>query len=108
MADELSVEQILTNLVANAHRYGGDRIVVEAEPEDGLVRLCVSDNGPGVDADIEESLFEPFVRGASDQGQGAGLGLAISRRLADAMHGTLTYERDDGVSRFVVELPAAA
>lgn len=108
MGDELSVEQILTNLVANAHRYGGDRIFVEASPEDGCVRLCVSDNGPGVDPAIEESLFEPFVRGASDQGEGAGLGLAISRRLADAMQGTLVYERDDGVSRFVVELPAAA
>lgn len=108
MADELSVEQILTNLVGNAHRYGGDQIVVEAARGDGRVRLCVSDNGPGVDPGIEESLFEPFVRGASDQGEGAGLGLAISRRLADAMHGSLTYERDDGISRFVVDLPAAA
>src|SRR5690606_19895833 len=103
-------EQILTNLVANAHQYGGDEVTIDACRVDGRVRVSVTDDGPGVDPAIESAIFEPFMRGSADRrSPGVGLGLAICRRLADAMGGSLTYERRDGDgSRFVVELPAAA
>lgn len=107
MADELSVEQILTNLLGNAYRHGGDDVRIDAWQDDGRVNVAVSDNGPGVDPAIEPSLFEPFVRGSGRRHDGAGLGLAISSRLAQAMGGSLRYERLDGDgSRFVVELSA--
>ncbi len=108
MADELSVEQILTNLLHNAYRYGGDEVRIDAYQDGGQLYVSVSDNGPGVDPAIERSLFDPFVWG-SNRRRGTGLGLAISSRLAVAMGGSLRYERRDGDgSRFVVELPAAA
>jgi PAS domain S-box-containing protein len=110
MADELSVEQILTNLLGNAYRYGGDDVRVEAWQDDGRWAVSVSDNGPGVDPAIKQALFDPFVRssGKSRRTDGAGLGLAISRRLAVAMGGALRHEHDDEEDRcrFVVELPA--
>ena len=109
MADELSVEQIQANLLGNAHRHGGDDVRVEARRNDGRWAVSVSDNGPGVDTTIEHTLFDPFVRSAGQGGRtdGAGLGLAISRRLAEAMGGELRYVRGDGDRcRFVLELPA--
>ena len=109
LADELSLEQILTNLVANAYQYGGDEAHVDACRVDGRLQVSVTDNGPGVDPTIESAIFEPFMRGGADRrSPGVGLGLAICRRLADAMGGSLTHERrDHDGSRFVVELPAA-
>jgi signal transduction histidine kinase len=56
---------------------------------------------------IEDALFSPFVRGPGRRGEGAGLGLAVSRRLAEAMGGALRYERSEaGGSCFVVDLPS--
>jgi PAS domain S-box-containing protein len=109
MADELSVEQILTNLLANAYRYGGNDVRIDAWREGGRVNVAVSDDGPGVDPAIEPTLFEPFVRGSGRRHDGAGLGLAISHRLAQAMGGSLRYQRLDGDgSRFLLELAAVA
>jgi PAS domain S-box-containing protein len=106
MGDELWLGQIVTNLVGNACRHGGEAVEIDAWQEGGSLELSVSDNGPGVDPAIERSIFEPFVRGPGQRGDGAGLGLAISRRLAEAMGGSLRYERrDGGGSRFIVELP---
>jgi PAS domain S-box-containing protein len=108
LGDELSVEQILTNLVGNAYRYGGGEVRIDAQPDGGRLAVAVSDDGPGVDPAIERTLFDPFVRGSAKRVDGAGLGLSISHRLAEAMGGRLRYERIDGDgSRFVVELPRA-
>src|SRR5690606_34534116 len=107
LAEELSLEQILVNLLRNAYSYGGGEIHIEVEAADGRVRLSVTDNGPGVDPAIEDRLFESFVRGTDQRVAGAGLGLPISRGLAEAMGGSMHYERaDEGGSRFTVELPA--
>jgi two-component system sensor histidine kinase KdpD len=108
MADELSLEQILTNLLRNAYRYGGPHIEIGARRDGDRVLLTVTDDGEGVDPTIESNLFHPFVRGPGRRDDGAGLGLAVSRRLAEAMGGELRYERPrSGVSRFVVDLTAA-
>lgn len=107
MADELSLEEILTNLLGNAYGYGGDLIEVDASLEGDRLRLVVADNGVGIEPEMEASIFEPFVRGSGRRSDGAGLGLPISRRLAEGMGGSLWYERREGDgSRFVVELPA--
>jgi signal transduction histidine kinase len=106
LVDELSLEQALTNLLTNAYRYGGDHVVVAARGDDGQLLLSVTDDGPGVDAAIETTLFEPFVRSLGSPGGGSGMGLAISRRLMEAMGGTLHYERrEGGGSRFVIAVP---
>lgn len=107
MADELSLEEIVINLLGNAYGYGGDQIDVDASREGDRLRLVVADNGVGIEPEMEASIFEPFVRGAGRRSDGAGLGLPISRRLAEAMGGSLRYERREGDgSRFVVDLPA--
>ncbi|HLI55792.1 MAG TPA: ATP-binding protein, partial [Actinomycetota bacterium] len=110
LADPARLEQVLTNLLANAYRYGGPHVRIEAAECEGCVRLAVSDDGPGVPADLVATLFEPFTRGASVTGTvGSGLGLAISRRLVEAFQGRMTYEdQPPHGSRFVVELKAAA
>ncbi|HYY60445.1 MAG TPA: MASE1 domain-containing protein [Burkholderiales bacterium] len=91
--DRLQVELILRNLLANAvealamapQRAG--RIRVAAERHDaGHVRIVVADNGPGIPSEARESLFEPFVSGKPS---GMGLGLAVSRAIAEAHGGSL-------------------
>jgi two-component sensor histidine kinase len=105
--DPMRFEQVLINLVSNAYRYGGPTVEVGAEVDtSGRVVLWVSDDGPGVPADLVDHLFEPFARGPHTNGEGSGLGLAITRRLVEALGGKVSYEpgRPRG-SRFVVTLP---
>jgi two-component system sensor histidine kinase KdpD len=103
--------RVLVNLVENAHKYSpaGLPIDLRVHRENDCIAFAVSDRGPGVAADQREHIFEPFYRapGPPDVG-GAGLGLAIARRLAEAQAGTLTYEsRPAGGSVFTFRLPAA-
>ncbi len=105
-ADAMRLEEILVNLLINAYHYGGGSVRVEAGSANGDIRLAVADDGDGVPADLVPSLFEPFTRGVEHQQlEGSGLGLTISRRLAQAMGGDLCYEagRPRG-ARFVVTL----
>ncbi len=103
-ADPVLTERILLNLIHNAVRHGGPDISVSVVHHDGEVTFAVEDNGTGVRPGAEESIFEPFV-GEHERG-GLGLGLALSRGLAEAQGGRL--ELDPAVShgaRFVVSLP---
>ena len=92
--DRLQIEVVLRNLIANAvesvvgcARPGGGRIMVAVAPDDDRhVRIVVADNGPGISAAKLESLFEPFVSGKPT---GMGLGLAVSRAIAQAHGGSL-------------------
>ena len=93
MADLQRVKQIMLNLFSNAVKYNrpGGAIRVGAELDDGIVMVRVSDTGPGIAAEDLPRLFTPFDRigaEASDV-EGTGLGLSLSRRLAEAMGGTL-------------------
>jgi len=109
------VQQILLNLLTNAVKFTppGGRITVDCEAVGDGVVVTVRDTGRGIAASRLEEIFEPFVQldrhlTASSQ-QGVGLGLAISRNLAEAMGGTLTVESTVGVgSAFKLTLPAAA
>jgi PAS domain S-box-containing protein len=107
-ADPLRLDQILTNLISNAYRYGGRDIKIRAEGDRDAVVIDVDDDGPGVPESLLDHLFDPFVRGSNEQ-QGAGLGLAIVQRLAETFGGVITYHpvRPHG-ARFRLRLRQAA
>lgn len=104
--------RVLVNLLENALKYSPAATAVEltAARVGETVELRVEDRGPGVPPTDRERIFDAFYRpeGVTPDGGGAGLGLSIARRLAEAQDGTLRYEpRDGGGSRFVLALPAA-
>ena len=113
LGDRRRVEQILTNLLANAAKYtpAGGVVEVAAYSVNGHVSLSVADNGPGVPEAERDIVFDKFYRGryAQQHGEaGSGLGLAIVKSLVDLHGGSVRIE--DSVprgARFVVELPRA-
>ena len=112
-ADQQRLRQILLNLLSNAVKYnrpqGSVEVACETTPE-GRVRIVVMDTGAGIEAEKMSGLFEPFERLGAEQTEveGTGLGLALSKRLAEAMGGSLSAEsvRGHGTT-FVVELERA-
>lgn len=113
-ADGKALVQVLGNLIDNAIKYtpADGRIVVRARKQGGIELIEVSDNGPGIDAQHRERVFERFFRvdaGRSRAMGGTGLGLAIVKNLVESMKGTVAVDQaDGGGARFVIELPAAA
>ncbi len=112
-ADLQRLKQILLNLLSNAIKFnrqeGTVRCCVQEAPG-ARMRIKVSDTGPGIPPDRMERLFVPFERlGAEQTGvEGSGLGLALSRHLAEVMGGALGVESEVGTgSAFWVELPLA-
>jgi protein-histidine pros-kinase len=87
------LEQVVTNLLVNAYRYGGASIVIDARSEEDKVLLSVTDDGPGVAPDFISELFEPFTRGKqANVVRGSGIGLALCRRVVQSMDGDIWYE----------------
>lgn len=103
------VGEILRHLLANAVKHGqaGGRVEVAVSATNhGAVRLTVSNDGPGLSADLQEQLFRPF--GRLDGDADMGIGLAISRILAERMSGRIGVDSAPGQGcTFWVELPAA-
>ncbi|MFN2524765.1 MAG: ATP-binding protein [Actinomycetota bacterium] len=109
LADPDRLDQVLSNLLINAYRYGGSQIAVRATTDGDEVVILVSDTGPGVEQSIVEELFEPFTRGNNVSPGGAGLGLAITRMLVEACGGRISYEpRHPRGANFQVTLRKAA
>ena len=110
MADPLRLEQVITNLVSNAFKYGGPNVQIEARADRHMAMLVVGDDGQGVPDSIREHIFDPFVRGSGTTGvQGSGLGLAIVRNLAQAFGGDAWYEEaQPHGARFVLALTTEA
>ena len=113
-ADPDRVRQILLNLVMNAIKYAtaaNGKIILSATTTAHVVAVHVADDGPGIPAEQLQAIFDPFVQlasGLTDRRGVVGLGLAISRDLARAMHGELSVESAVGVgSRFTLRLPRA-
>jgi PAS domain S-box-containing protein len=113
LGDRQRLKQILLNLLSNAVKYNrqGGTVQLECGPgADGRLRVAVADTGPGIAPEAIDQLFVPFERLGGEQTgiEGAGLGLPLSKRLAEAMGGTLEVATTPGQgSRFWVELPAA-
>jgi signal transduction histidine kinase len=102
------IARALDNLIANAIRHAGKggTVTITAARISGTLSFTVSDTGPGVNPELRDSLFEPFVTGRPD---GTGLGLAIAREAAEAHGGRLTLRRfgkdDTGGATFFLEVP---
>jgi PAS domain S-box-containing protein len=112
-ADALRLEQIVTNLVDNAAKFSPDAAPIEVEAglgPDGLPRLAVRDHGPGVPREHQQRVFDRFYQAQGERHYGGmGLGLYISRQIAELHGGALTYEEVDGTgARFVLRLPQPA
>ncbi len=108
-ADPLRVRQVLRNLVTNAVKYGGEKIGIDLLESDGFVEVVVSDSGPGVSEREAGLIFERYYRSAASPTQpgSVGIGLAVSRQLAEMMGGALNYVAGDGHHAFVLALPLA-
>jgi signal transduction histidine kinase/PAS domain-containing protein len=107
-ADPTRARQIIRNLLTNAVRYGGDRIVADAATSGGVTVLTVRDNGPGLPASEWQRIFEPYQRAHDRPTQpgSIGLGLTVSRQLAQLMGGDLSYRSEHSESIFELTLPS--
>ncbi len=111
VADPTRLKQVLLNMLSNAVKYNreGGSIVIEASGErHGMLRLSVTDSGPGIAADRQAEVFQAFSRlGAEKNGiEGTGIGLTISRHLMEMMGGGLDFDSALGKgSRFWLDVP---
>ncbi len=108
--DQHRLHQIIANVLGNArvHTPAGTRVSTTLTADDSSATLSIIDNGPGIPAEIMDSLFERFTRadGSRNRATGStGLGLAIVEGLVRAHHGTITAESREGHTEFRVTLP---
>ena len=95
--DEARLKQVLVNLIGNALKFTDHgQITVRAAHRLGKLHFEVVDTGPGIPLDQHDLLFEPFRQGGSETSDGAGLGLAIAKRLVAAMGGALSLSSAPG------------
>jgi signal transduction histidine kinase len=111
LIDRQRMTQAVMNLLRNAveHTGPGDRISVGSEIRDGSARIWVADTGPGVPASERERIFDRFARGPdahSKRKEGAGLGLAIARAVAEAHGGKIDLRTREGEgATFAIVIP---
>jgi len=111
IADRERVQQILVNLLSNAAKFSarGGSVTVMSEGQEHLVAIRITDKGKGIEKEMQESIFEPFMQisaGLTRTAEGSGLGLAISRELARLMGGDVIVESEPGTgSTFTLTLP---
>ena len=110
--DRQRAGQILHNLLSNAVKYnreGGSLWLEGQVTEAGMLRLSVGDTGPGIPAALHDRLFQPFERlNERHRSQGSGIGLALTRQLAERMGGAVGFASTEGQgSVFWVDFPFA-
>jgi len=110
LGNEIEVKRALTNLVVNAERYGNGqiRVATGSTVDRQSVWVCIEDNGPGINIDQLDKLFEPFTRGDSARGsEGTGLGLAIVKRIVNQHDGSISVaNRSEGGLRVQLNFPS--
>jgi len=114
MGEASQIERTVMNLLSNAFKHAPEHtsIHLSARAVDGSVRICIRDEGPGIAPEQQQRLFDRFFR-ADDarcrkEGEGAGLGLAICKRIVDAHGGSIWVESEPGEgAAFYVSLPLA-
>ena len=112
--DSIKMYRVIDNLVMNAVKFSssGDRVMVRVEAGDGLINISVVDQGPGIPAHELKRVFKPFHKGQlanSSKTAGAGLGLAIAKRIVEAHGGQLLLKSQVGQgSTLTVSLPISA
>jgi signal transduction histidine kinase len=102
--DEQYFRQIMVNLILNAVEVSpnGERVNIRSTVSNGAVSIEVSDHGPGLTAEQQEHIFEPFY---TTKSMGHGLGLAVSRELAQSMGGALSFRSEAALgATFVLQL----
>lgn len=109
----LSLKRVLLNLLQNAVRYGGGRVLIQTHYNESKATAAVTlhDNGAGIPADQIERLLQPFTQGDQARAsKGSGLGLAIVQRIIERHHGTLSFAQSDrlGGLAVTITLPALA
>lgn len=117
MADRLRLQQALTNLIGNAikytskapkHEQGGGEVTMTVTIVAAQVCIKINDNGPGIEAELLDDIFKPFIRGhhRDPEDRGMGLGLHITREIIEGHGGTIDVESSLGEgTRFSVSVP---
>lgn len=107
-ADEEGINKIFSNLFSNALKYADKTVTAELkETADGMLQLEVSNDGHLIPEDMRERIFVPFVRLKENEKQkGTGIGLSISRSLADLHKGTLYVTQQHDMNTFIFRFPA--
>ena len=106
--DRHIIDTVVYNLISNSVKYTpqGGTVLIKLNLDDENIRLMVEDSGPGIDAEREQQLFQPFMHGYASQG-GMGIGLYTAYKMALAHKGSLTYNRSEtlGGSMFTLSIP---
>ncbi len=111
LADPARLRQVMEHLLENAVKYAppATAITLEWGIVEGVARLAIVDEGPGIPEEWRERIFEPYARRETNTARGSGIGLYAARRIAQSMDGRLWCEpAATGGARFVLALPAAA
>ena len=109
--DAVRLKQALLNILSNAIKYNraGGKVTVSSEQRSKkMLRIIVTDTGPGIAVKLQENLFEPFERLGREAGQieGTGIGLSITRKIVEVLGGSIGFTSEPGVgSSFWIDIP---
>jgi signal transduction histidine kinase len=104
--DSTLIKRILINLIQNAVQAmpNGGKLAVIATIQRGRIKIEIEDTGEGIPVEVQDKLFTPLI---TTKAKGQGFGLAVVKRMTEAMNGTVTFESEKGKgTKFIVQFPA--